>query len=301
MTTPTAPGSRAALFERIARVAGAAPREADVFVKTHSGEPRGMYAAEVAGLEQLRAALASSGTTVRTPRVIATAEEEDAGPAFLALERVVPGRPTRASAEELGRGLAAVHRVTHPSFGGAHDSATEPPNVADPLRGSTNFIATLPQSNRAHDTWASFYRNERLAPLVTRARGLRLLSSAHARSFDALYARLGDLVGPIEPPSLVHGDLWGGNALVDTRGVPVLIDPSVYFGHREMDLAMMRLFGGFDPATLDAYAEAFPLAEGHADRVHLHQLYPLLVHVNLFGAGYVTQLERALAAALARR
>lgn len=277
--------SSAALFARIADATGTAPREEDLFVKTHRGEPRGMYSAEVVGLEQLRSALATTGTSVRIPRVIASGEEDAAGPAFLALERVERGRATRASAEALGRGLAALHRVTHASFGG----------------GGDNFIATLPQSNRDHDTWEAFYRDERLEPLARRAIERRLLSSAHARSFDALYARLGELLGPLEPPALLHGDLWGGNALVDAGGAPVLIDPSVYFGHREVDLAMMRLFGGFDRATFDAYDEALPLSEGHEDRVELFQLYPLLVHVNLFGSGYVTQLEHALAAALRRR
>lgn len=266
-----------ATLDRIAQAIGAPPRPGDLFIKTHVGPPRGMYTAEVAGLERLR-----RGTSLRVPVVVAHGEEDGAAPAFLALERIEIGRGSRASAEALGRGLAELHSVSADTFGDVDD----------------NFIATLPQSNRRHATWPAFYADERLRPLVARARGAGLLGAKHAEEFERLYARLDALSGPAERPALLHGDLWGGNALVDARAAPVLIDPSVYFGHREVDLAMMRLFGGFDRATFDAYAEAFPLPDGHAARVDLLQLYPLLVHVNLFGRGYVDQLEAALARAV---
>jgi fructosamine-3-kinase len=113
--------------------------------------------------------------------------------------------------------------------------------------------------------------------------------------FDRLLARLEECVGPPEPPARLHGDLWGGNAMVDEQGMPCLIDPAVYGGHREVDLAMMRLFGGFAPRVFSAYAEAFPLAPGHEERVPLYQLYFLMVHVNLFGGSYVASVEHALA------
>jgi fructosamine-3-kinase len=105
---------------------------------------------------------------------------------------------------------------------------------------------------------------------------------------------LPDLLGPAEPPARLHGDLWGGNLHVDAMGAPCLIDPAVYGGHREMDLAMMRLFGGFSERVFSAYSEAFPLAPGHAERVSLYQVYPLLVHLNLFGGGYAAQVESVL-------
>ena len=114
------------------------------------------------------------------------------------------------------------------------------------------------------------------------------------RRFDQLYRRLGDLVGTTEPPARLHGDLWGGNVIVDDQGGPCLIDPAVYGGHREMDLAMMRLFGGFSPRVFAAYEESFPLAPGAHERVPLYQLWPLLVHVALFGGGYVASVEAAL-------
>ena len=114
------------------------------------------------------------------------------------------------------------------------------------------------------------------------------------RGFDALFGRLTELAGPEEGPARVHGDLWGGNLHVDERGEPCLIDPAPYGGHREMDLAMMRLFGGFSSRTFDAYEEAYPLSPGHEERVSLYQLYPLMVHVNLFGGSYAGSVESAL-------
>ncbi len=123
-----------------------------------------------------------------------------------------------------------------------------------------------------------------------------LLGAALRRRLDALLDGLEALVGPEEPPARLHGDLWGGNLHVDDRGEPCLIDPAAHGGHRELDLAMMALFGGFSPRVFSAYDEAYPLAPGHDERVPLYQLYFLLAHVNLFGSGYVSSVERALAA-----
>ncbi len=111
--------------------------------------------------------------------------------------------------------------------------------------------------------------------------------------FNRLYVQLDNLI-PHEVPALIHGDLWSGNYLVDEVGNPVLIDPAVYYGHREMDLGMMHLFGGFASDMFDAYHREFPLEKGWQERIPIHQLYPLLVHVNLFGRGYVGQVESAL-------
>ncbi|HEX2673741.1 MAG TPA: fructosamine kinase family protein, partial [Polyangiaceae bacterium] len=113
---------------------------------------------------------------------------------------------------------------------------------------------------------------------------------------EQLFDVLPERVGAPEPPARLHGDLWSGNVHVDERGAPCLIDPAVYGGHREMDLAMMRLFGGFSERVFAAYAEAFPLSPGHERRVQLYQLYPLLVHVNLFGGSYLGSLQQALSA-----
>jgi fructosamine-3-kinase len=242
-------------------------------VKSRADLPALAFQREAEGLAWLAEAAA-----VRIPRVVATSEGSD--PGFLALERIEPGPRSPASEERLGRELAALHRAGAPSFGLADD----------------NFLATLPQDNRPLTDWASFYRERRLRPLLDRARARGLVGRSLSARFDALFARMPQLVGPEEPPARLHGDLWGGNWLVDAAGTPHLIDPAVYGGHREIDLAMMRLFGGFGRRVFDAYEEAAPLAPGAEERVELYQLYPLLAHVVMFGGGYVGQLESALAA-----
>jgi fructosamine-3-kinase len=243
-----------------------------VFVKTNASADPEMFPAEARGLAWLAEAHA-----LRMPEVLAVSSGER--PAFLALEYLCPERPRAGFDEELGRGLAALHRFGAPGFGLDHD----------------NFIGRLPQSNCAAASWPEFYRRERLVPQLEAATQRGLISAALARRFERLFDRLDELVGPSEPPARLHGDLWGGNLHVDPDGAPCLIDPAVYGGHREIDLAMMKLFGGFGARVFDAYAEALPLADGSDERVALYQLYPLLVHVNLFGGGYVASVERALA------
>ena len=210
--------------------------------------------------------------------MVAVSSETSDEPRFLVLEYLEPGRRNPDFDEQLGQGLARLHRFGASSFGLDHG----------------NFIGSLPQSNRAHPTWAEFFRCERIEPQLERAERASLLGARHRKMFDALFNRLDDLCGPAEPPSRLHGDLWGGNLHVDDKGDPALIDPAVYAGHREMDLAMMQLFGGFGERVFAAYDEAYPRAPGHRDRVPLYQLYPLMVHVNLFGTGYVGSVERAL-------
>ena len=243
-----------------------------LFVKTNRDAPAGMFAAEARGLGWL-----SDADALRIPRVLAASTAE--GAAFLALELLRPALRRHDFDEELGRGLAALHAAGAPSFGLDHD----------------NFIGSLPQSNRAHPSWPEFFRSERLEPQLELARQHGHAGSALLRSFERLFARLPELCGPEEPPARLHGDLWAGNLHVDESGAPCLIDPAAYGGQREVDLAMMRLFGGFGERVFAAYVESHPLAPGHAERVPLYQLYPLLVHVNLFGGGYVRSVESALA------
>jgi fructosamine-3-kinase len=196
----------------------------------------------------------------------------------LALEWIARGRPAAGHDEALGRGLAALHQAGAPAFGLAED----------------NFIGSLPQRNGHADWWPDLYGERRLEPLARMAVEDGRLAPAFLGDLERLRARLPDLCGPPEPPARLHGDLWGGNAMTDAAGAPVLIDPAVYGGHREVDLAMMRLFGGFSATVFAAYDEAHPLAAGHEDRVELYQLYPLLVHVVLFGGGYARSAERIL-------
>lgn len=246
---------------------------ARVFLKTNADAAASMFPAEAHGLEWLRAAGA-----LRVPRVLAVSAGRDDEPSFLVLELLTPSRPVRNFDERLGQGLAALHRFGAPRFGLERD----------------NFIGSLPQRNRAHGSWAEFFWHERLCPQLDLAE--RGGHAARLRSgFERLRARLAELLGPSEPPARLHGDLWGGNLHVDELGAPCLIDPAAYAGHREVDLAMMRLFGGFGDRVFRAYEEAYPLAPGHEDRVALYQLYPLLVHVNLFGGSYVDSALRSLA------
>jgi fructosamine-3-kinase len=238
-----------------------------VFLKTNDACDPAMFGAEAHGLEWLRAA-----AVLRVPRVIAS------GAAFLVLEWLDPGTPRVGFDEELGRGLAALHRYGAPSFGLDRD----------------NFIGRLPQPNRPAGDWADFYRLQRLEAQLRLAVDARRVDGSLVKKFNRLFSRLTELVGEPEPPSRLHGDLWGGNLHVDEHGAPCLIDPAVYGGHREVDLAMMRLFGGFGARVFRAYEEAFPLSPGHAERVPLYQLYPLLVHTNLFGGGYAAQVAGAV-------
>lgn len=242
-----------------------------VFVKgNRDADPR-MFPAEARGLEWLAEAEA-----LRVPRVLAVSAETGAVP-FLALELFEPARG-RDYDETLGRGLAALHRYGAPSFGLDH----------------TNFLATLEQDNTPADDWPTFYAHRRLEPQVRLAIDANIAPRSWIASFDGLYARMAELAGPPEPPARLHGDLWSGNLFADEHGAPVLIDPAVYGGHREIDLAMLQLFGSPGARFFAAYDETYPRAPGHQDRLALYQLYPLLAHVNLFGQSYVGQVDAAL-------
>ncbi len=243
------------------------------FLKTNQRAPETMFPAEARGLDWLRSAGA-----LRVPEVRAVSQPGE-GVHYLVLELIAPAPPARDFDAVLGQQLAALHRAGAATFGLDHD----------------NFIGSLPQSNRPAETWADFYRARRLEPQLERATQSGALSYSARRAFERLFARLPELVGAAEPPSRLHGDLWGGNLHIDGAGAPCLIDPAVYGGHREVDLAMMKLFGGFSARVFAAYDEAFPLSPGAEERVALYQMYPLLVHVNLFGGGYAASVERALA------
>jgi fructosamine-3-kinase len=247
-----------------------------LFLKTNASAPHGMFAAEAAGLSFLREAQA-----LRVPEVLA-ASSDDERPPFLLLEFICSARPRVDFDVTLGRGLAALHRFGAPSFGWRQG----------------NFIGRLAQENREHSSWADFYREQRLEPQLRVAETAGRASPELRRKFEQLFDELPELVGAPEPPARLHGDLWSGNVHVDEQGAPCLIDPAVYGGHREVDLAMMRLFGGFSERVFSAYSEAFPLSHGHAERVKLYQLYPLLVHLNLFGGSYLGSVQQALSAYL---
>ena len=229
-----------------------------VFVKTHASPPPGMYAAEARGLDWLRAG------PLRVPAVIAVDET------FLALEWLELGpRGGAAFDEAFGHGLAALHRLGAPGFGFSE----------------ANYLATLPQDNTLAPDIATFYVERRLRPLVRRLGDGEL---------EAAIDRLSpNLFGPPEPPARLHGDLWWGNVAA-CAGQPVIFDPAVYGGHREIDLAMLALFGSVSPRLIAAYEDVWPLERDWRERVRLWQLYPLAAHAVLFGGGYPAQLARAL-------
>jgi len=244
------------MLRRLRRLTGS-PVRVKTHRKTSPGAPPEFFAAEAHGLEWLR----STGT-LRVPEVLEVGED------YLLMEWLEPAPPAPDHDELLGRGLARLHQ------GGG-----------EPGLDRDNFVGTLPQDNRTCTNWCQFYIERRLRPLVL---------PRWRERFERLFAALPGWL-PDEPLSRLHGDLWAGNAITGPRGEPCLIDPAVYIGHREVDLAMMRLFGGFGPRVWASYQEAFPLSPGHPERLPFYQLYPLLVHVHLFGGSYSAQVERALA------
>jgi fructosamine-3-kinase len=241
-----------------------------VFAKTHPTAPPLFFSTEAAGLRWLAAADA-----VAVPEVLAARDEQ---PNLLALAWIAEGRSRVSSGGEadFGRQLAALHGAGAPMFGREDRRTT----------GSRG----LP--NEPCATWAEFYATQRLFPLARLAAGV--LAPDTIAALEAVAGRLDELGGPVEPAARLHGDLWAGNRLVDVDGRSWLIDPAAHGGHREFDLAMMRLFGGFGDECFAAYAEVHPLAAGWPDRIALHQIAPLVVHAIKFGGGYVGAATRAI-------
>jgi fructosamine-3-kinase len=244
--------------------------EGSVFVKTGPASSYDMFAAEAEGLAELAAPGA-----IRVPSVFAHGLHRDT--AFVALEWLDFERATRAAEGRLGAQLAALHRTTSERFGWHRD----------------NTIGLTPQHNDWTDDWVTFFRHHRLhfqLELAVRNGFAGSLQQQGARLMDRLPALF---AGYVPEPSLLHGDLWGGNWAC-CNGEPVIFDPAVYYGDRESDLAMTRLFGGFGAAFYEAYEASAPLAPGHRARCDLYQLYHVLNHLNLFGSGYLGRAQELL-------
>ncbi|MFI0897489.1 fructosamine kinase family protein [Streptomyces sp. NPDC020983] len=243
----------------------------------HAAAP-GAVAAEAAGLEWLAAARA-----VRVPAVRGRDGQ------WLVTDHVAEGAATPAAAERFGRALAALHAAGAPAFG-----------AAPPGGPAEAYIGAAPMRNVPGADWPRWYAEHRVQPYLRDAVDAGDLGGAGAAAVERACARLPEIAGPAEPPARLHGDLWSGNVLWGADGEVRLIDPAAHGGHRETDLAMLRLFGcPHLDRVLAAYGEAAPLAPGAEARVPLHQLFPLLVHTVLFGAGYGRQAAAAARAALA--
>jgi len=232
----------------------------------------GMFEAESKGLQLLH-----RQNAIRIPKVIGHGKNN--GHQFLLLEFIEQKSKLKNFWEQCGQSLASLHRCSSDLFGLDH----------------ANYIGSLLQYNHTNSNWINFFIEQRLEVQVTFAINNGVAPSAWAKKFQALYVKLPSLIAS-EKPALVHGDLWSGNLITDDKGEPCLIDPAVYFGNREADLAMTRLFGGFGEEFYSAYDESFPLPQGSEKRVDLYNLYPLLVHVNLFGGSYMHSVERILRA-----
>jgi fructosamine-3-kinase len=243
----------------------------ELFLKYNPNPPSRFFECEVEGLEELRKARSE----VRIPETIASESASETHPSFLLMEYIPPYND--GNAEAFGAALAQLHKTRRPRFGFAKD----------------NYIGSLPQANPDTSNWPTFFVSHRIEPLLKMAIDSGKLDGRLRSSWERLSVQISNLI-PSTEPSLLHGDLWSGNFFFDSSGKGVLVDPAVYYGHPEMDLAFSRMFGGFGPEFYDGYASISPLEPGFEDRIDVHNLYPLLVHVNLFGGHYIRQVESVL-------
>lgn len=245
--------------------------QGDFFVKKNSASrfPQ-MFQKEAMGLRLL-----AKANEIEVPEVVSFGDDSET--AFLVLKFIKSGSQKNNFWDEFGQQLSNLHKHTNDFFGLEQD----------------NYIGSLHQSNLKHKKWTDFYREERLSSQVKLARDNGRMDAGTVKVFDHFYSKL-DEIFPVEPPALLHGDLWGGNFMVGESGNAVIIDPAVYYGHREMDLGMSKLFGGFNSQFYKAYNSNFPLEKGWEQRLDFCNLYPLLVHVNLFGGGYLSSVKSIL-------
>lgn len=236
------------------------------FIKWNDSAPENMFEVESKGLALLR----DADCELIIPDVIAFDKN------CLVLSLLTKGDSSRKIEFNFGKELARLHKNSSTHFGLNHD----------------NYIGKLSQKNDRKNSWAEFFISQRIAPQITLGIENNLLPPSIELALDSLKFVI-EQKFPNEPPALLHGDLWSGNYMFTTSGVSIY-DPAVYFGHREMDLAMTRLFGGFSSAFYDGYESEYPLQNGHQSRIELCNLYPLLVHANLFGGSYVHTAERII-------
>ena len=232
------------------------------FLKLNDGSLKDMFEKEFAGLQLLH-----QTKTIKIPAPVLHGTFENK--IFLITEFIQRGKPGKNFWQTFAHQLAALHQHLCENFG----------------LDTNNYIGSLHQQNNCCSSWSEFYATQRILPLVQLAFNQKKLSKEEVELAENVCSHFNNLF-PEEPPSLVHGDLWSGNFMADENGLPVIYDPALYYGNREMDIAMSLLFGGFDKSFYDHYHEAFPLQQDWKERVQLCQLYPLLVHLILFGGHY---------------
>ncbi|MEO1451587.1 MAG: fructosamine kinase family protein [Bacteroidota bacterium] len=241
-----------------------------IFIKFNRLNQASNFTAEAKGLSLLR-----QSQTLSVPNILHQGATKTH--AFLALEHIESGQSAPDFWETLGTGLARLHQQTAAQFGLDHD----------------NFIGALPQLNDWQSSWAEFYASMRILPMLRMGRQRGYINQDLSTAVEKMLIKRPDFFPP-EPPALLHGDLWGGNLLTGPRGQAWLIDPAVYYGHREMELAFMTMFDRQSPEFYAAYEATYPLVSGYAERFAYQQLYPLLVHVNLFGTSYLSGVQAIL-------
>lgn len=240
------------------------------FLKINFEGNRDIFEKEALGLRIL-----AKNCPLTVPEVLHFGQVEDFN--YLLMEWVESSERSTDYWEKLGEGLAQLHMTTQESFGLSY----------------FNYISSISQNNQPTSTWANFFIEQRLEPLIGKAFFEGLVDESFLKRFRSIYAKL-QVIFPKERPALLHGDLWSGNVMADKNGFPALIDPAVYFGNREMDIAFSRMFGGFDQRFYDAYDSVFPLTEGFEERKDIYNLYPLLVHLLLFGKSYLSGIQKTI-------
>jgi fructosamine-3-kinase len=220
--------------------------------------------------------LISQQNVIKTTQVIDCFETDQHQ--ILLMEWIKEGERTEAFWKKFGEQLAALHKITGNNFGLYED----------------NYMGSVPQENKVQSDWIKFFIHQRLQPLIKRCNEKNLLASHHQKMFEQLFVKLPRFFEPAEAPSLLHGDLWSGNFMCSHSSEPVLIDPAVYFGHRSMDLAMTTLFGGFHKTFYEAYSSNFSFPNNYKEQWEICNLYPLLIHLYLFGRSYLPQIEQIL-------
>ena len=237
------------------------------FVKFNYHSPTDRFIKEANGLKEIE-----SSKTMRVPKVLFANDK------FILLEAILSAHRKKNFFEEFGRKFAMMHKYSSNQFGFYED----------------NYIGSTPQLNIANDVekndWVKFYFNKRLSYQFNLAEKNGYAGEEFRKAFSLLENKIDRILNCNSfSPSLLHGDLWSGNYMTDEDGSACLIDPAVYYGHREADLAMTKLFGGFDNNFYSAYNEEFPLEDGYEYRENIYKLYHVLNHLNLFGMGYYHQ------------